>query len=346
MKLSYQGRGLYVNPPFFAVVYGRARERGNPPRQAARSPRDSKMSLLARYKGPAGRRLLVEALRRQSIVDGDEMVAQQLCSAAVLREFDDGQRIILQGDRSNDLMLILSGSVRVEVNGRRFASRTSGQHVGEMALIDPSAARSASVFSVGPSVIAKIPEESFASIANEHPRLWRLIAMDMGDRLRQMLNFIRPPNNQPVIFIGSSSESLSVARQIQTGLKSDPFTVRIWAEGVFTAGYSTMESLEAQLLDADFAVLVLSSDDRVISRHSEALAPRDNVVFELGLFAGALTRYRTVMVTPHGVDIKLPTDLLGITPLGYDASSDAALSTRVAPVCAELCKLVRKHGPR
>jgi CRP/FNR family cyclic AMP-dependent transcriptional regulator len=306
----------------------------------------SRMSLLVRYKGAAGRRLLVETIRRQSIIDGDETIAEQLCSVAVLRKFDDGQKIISHGDHSNDLMLILSGNVRIVINGRSFIARTAGQHVGEMALVDPSATRSADVFSVGRTILAKISEEAFTQIANEHPRLWRLIGMDMGDRLRQLFNLVRPPNDQPIIFIGSSSESLSIAQEIERGLEHDPLTIRIWSDSVFAAGYSIMEGLEAQLIDADFAVLVLSHDDRVISRHDESLAPRDNVVFELGLFVGALTRYRTIMVSPKDVDIKLPTDLLGVVPLNYDTSSELELSARIAPICMALRRLIQKHGPR
>ena len=38
----------------------------------------------------------------------------------------------------------------------------------------------------------------------------------------------------------------------------------------------------------DFAILVLTADDLVASRDVLSTAPRDNVLFELGLFMGGL----------------------------------------------------------
>jgi predicted nucleotide-binding protein len=46
----------------------------------------------------------------------------------------------------------------------------------------------------------------------------------------------------------------------------------------------------------DFAILVLTPDDLTQSRGKQQPSPRDNVVFELGLFIGALGRDRVFMV--------------------------------------------------
>jgi predicted nucleotide-binding protein len=66
---------------------------------------------------------------------------------------------------------------------------------------------------------------------------------------------------------------------------------------------------------------ILQDDDITISRNIEQRAPRDNVIFELGLFMGLLTRRRTFIALPRGVDQKLASDLKGLTPFEYKITS-------------------------
>jgi hypothetical protein len=68
----------------------------------------------------------------------------------------------------------------------------------------------------------------------------------------------------------------------------------------------------------DFAILVLSPDDIVQSRNDSNLGPRDNVIFELGLFMGRLGRERTFAVHQRNAHVKIPTDLSGVTLAAYD----------------------------
>jgi predicted nucleotide-binding protein len=107
-----------------------------------------------------------------------------------------------------------------------------------------------------------------------------------------------------------------------------------------------MDDLQKVLEEADFAVLVATPDDMVTSRGKEQSAPRDNVVFELGLVIGALSRSRSFLLCGRGVDMKLPTDLLGLTPLEYDADASVALSDRIAPVANDLREIILKKGTR
>ena len=94
--------------------------------------------------------------------------------------------------------------------------------------------------------------------------------------------------------------------------------VKLWADDIFVPSWTNIESLEAELNRADFAVLLLSSDDKVVSRNKAKSAPRDNVILELGLFAGKIGRKRTFMVSPRGAKLKIPTDLLGVNPVEHD----------------------------
>src|SRR5437868_4128067 len=71
-----------------------------------------------------------------------------------------------------------------------------------------------------------------------------------------------------------------------------------------------IESLESALETTDFAVFVATADDLLTKDTESKLVPRDNVMFELGLFMGALGRERCFIVQQDDKDLHLPTDLL------------------------------------
>jgi predicted nucleotide-binding protein len=90
---------------------------------------------------------------------------------------------------------------------------------------------------------------------------------------------------KPSLFIGSSSEGLEFARAVRTSLTDDA-EITLWNEG--SSGWATpfIETLVTALPRFDFALLVLTPDDLLESRAAEMFSPRDNVLFELGLFMG------------------------------------------------------------
>jgi predicted nucleotide-binding protein len=150
-----------------------------------------------------------------------------------------------------------------------------------------------------------------------------------------------------VLFLGSSKEGLTVVREIQNAFQHDDFLVRPWATpGVFGASRYPLEALDQQLRSSDFAVLVLGPDDLVLSRGSISDAPRDNVVFEIGFFMGALTRDRTFMVIPRGEGTKVPSDLFGLTALTYAPGGPDTLAERIGPLSNELRSMIIKAGPK
>ena len=305
--------------------------------------------MLDRLQGADGHKRLVDALRRQQIVQDEESLAAELAGAAELIPFDSAsgkEEVIRQGAVDNDIYFILSGRVSIVVNGREVATRDAGQHVGEMALIDPQKYRSATVLAIEPALLARVSEPLFSKIAEQYPHLWRRLALELADRLRQRARFHEPPNDQPVFFIGSSAENLPIAREIQSGLSHDPMEVIVWTDGVFRPSAGNVESLLVAVKRSDFAALVLTPDDAVISREVQKPAPRDNCIFELGLFMGALGRERTFIIQARGVDIKLPSDLLGLTPIEYSPSDANSLPSRIAPVCTALRKIILQSKPK
>ena len=253
--------------------------------------------------------------------------------------FPKGVKIISQGGKDTDLIFILKGSVEILVKNRNHIVRKAGTHVGEMAAIDPTAKRSATVRAIESTDIARISEMDFSKIAAQWPNLWRQLALELANRVRDHTQKITAKNFSAQIFIGSSSESMVIAGKIKDQLSKKFLKTRVWYQGVFGAGEAYIESLESEARRSDFALLVLSPDDKVFSRGKVSKAPRDNVIFELGLFMGAIGRKRTFLVTPRGEKLKLPTDLDGITRIQYD-------KTRLTKTISEIADNIKKLGTK
>lgn len=147
------------------------------------------------------------------------------------------------------------------------------------------------------------------------------------------------------VFIGSSSEGLAVAKAVQREL-SAAADVTVWTQGVFQPGFGYLESLVKALDAADFAVLVLTPDDQTDSRGDVSASPRDNVVFELGLFIGRLGRERSFFVYDQGSPPKIPSDLLGIAAATYRCRADGNLQAALGPACTQIESLVARLGAR
>ena len=150
---------------------------------------------------------------------------------------------------------------------------------------------------------------------------------------------------RPSMFIGSSAEGLPVAEAIQLNLDYS-CEVTIWSQGVFGLGQGTLESLVDRLHDFDFAALILTPDDITISRDVETQAPRDNVLLELGLFIGALGRERTFVVFDRGANLKLPSDLAGVTPATYQKHSSGNLQSSLGAATTLIKGTIENLGKR
>jgi predicted nucleotide-binding protein len=123
---------------------------------------------------------------------------------------------------------------------------------------------------------------------------------------------------RPRVFIGSSSEGLHVANKISQLLEAD-FAVEVWNRGnTFGLGTATLESLEQAVERYDFAIFVFTPDDKLHTRGRLKPVARDNVVFELGLFIGKLSRRKAFVLQPTNINIALQSDLAGIATASYD----------------------------
>jgi hypothetical protein len=148
---------------------------------------------------------------------------------------------------------------------------------------------------------------------------------------------------KPRIFLGSSGKQQKLVQALTRGLES-VCDVEPWTS-VFNPGVSTLDRLVELTREVDFAAFVFGQDDWT-SNPADATAqgqasPRDNVVFEAGLFGGALGMRRTFIL--HAKGAKLPTDLLGMTAVRYPPEPTAA---DMREVNAKLRKAIDAEGAR
>ena len=150
---------------------------------------------------------------------------------------------------------------------------------------------------------------------------------------------------KPRVFIASSVEQIDLAYAAQEGLEHSA-ECTVWSQGVFKLSRTAMASLLDVLDESDFGLFVLAPDDISIIRDTVHQAVRDNVIFELGLFAGRLGPDRCFLIVPRGQeDVHLPTDLLGLAPATYDADrQDKNLQAALGPACSRVRKAMAKLG--
>ena len=153
----------------------------------------------------------------------------------------------------------------------------------------------------------------------------------------------RHTRTRPSVFVGSSTEGLACARAVRS-LLSDAAVLTIWNEGFFTLGHTFIETLVNELPRFDFAVLILTADALINDRDDLSLGPRDNLLFELGLFTAGLGRARTFIIKDSRV--KMPTDLSGVTMAQYRApESNGDLIPVLGPACDSIRSAIESLGP-
>lgn len=301
--------------------------------------------MLERFQGDAGRRLTVEALINQKLVGGNRALAELLAEKIEVLEVNAGNFLIEQGASDNQVYLIFAGAFDVVVNKRRVGRRFPNDHVGEMAAIEPSQPRAASVVATETSVVARLAETDLADISQHYPEIFRCIARELSKRLYQRNVHVGAARDRIKVFVISSVESLGIARAIQNAFAHDDFITTVWTDGVFRITNYPLQSLLDAVDDSDFAIAIAHADDTAFYRDQQWPIPRDNVVFELGLFMGRLGQDRAILVEPRDRDIKLPSDLAGITTVNYRYEPDVDVASFIAPACNQLRDHILRLGP-
>jgi predicted nucleotide-binding protein len=164
--------------------------------------------------------------------------------------------------------------------------------------------------------------------------------------------------SKPSALIFSSVPGLKVAKELQNGLRHDCHA-ELWNQGMFEPSDNTLGSLITAIQSKDFAIIVMTPDDRTIIGNQRSKAdvqsldadklpsPRDNTVFELGLSIGILGRERTFLVRNKDPLLKIPTDLNGYNTLDFEFPPlDVDLRSATAYACNQIAKVMQKEGFR
>lgn len=146
----------------------------------------------------------------------------------------------------------------------------------------------------------------------------------------------------PVLFAGCAIEDLPYAEAVQQRLERHA-EVEIWNEGSFVPSGNALQSLLASGRRVDFALLIASSLDTLSTRGESWNVMRDNVLFELGIFLGALGPERTFLLINRALSPHIPTDLGGVTPLTFDSRKLNPQSV-VGAACTDIQKAISTHG--
>ncbi|WP_336977429.1 TIR domain-containing protein [Altererythrobacter fulvus] len=289
---------------------------------------------------------VVEALLRQRLVRNDRELAQKFADAGRVVECAPGEVLIEQGGWDNDLYFILAGEFHAFVNGQNKQTRVAGESVGEIAGLSRSRPRTATLRASKPSLVLKVALEDVDQIVGSDVEFWKTTADAVADQLDHRNLECGAANEHPRVFVISSSEGMDVARLIRKYLDADNMAVYLWDQGTFAISEYPISCLEDAIERADFTIAVARADDALVSRGDSHNVPRDNVHIEYGISVGRLGRERSFLLVDAGAEVKLPSDLAGLTTLRYQGTDKDKLIRTVAKACDEARERIEFIGVR
>src|SRR3954451_24982609 len=132
------------------------------------------------------------------------------------------------------------------------------------------------------------------------PRMMSHVSLGAASDPKGTVGVERKRMDKPRIFLGSSGQQEKLLQALTRGLE-DVAQVEPWTTS-FNPGTTTLERLLELAHEVDFAAFVFAPDDWTTSHPAAApiasgqASPRDNVVFEAGLFGGILGMHRTFIL--------------------------------------------------
>lgn len=151
---------------------------------------------------------------------------------------------------------------------------------------------------------------------------------------------------KPKVFIGSSTEGLLIAEAVYAEMTHETKPT-LWKNDIFLPSQYPMETLLEQLKVHSFAIIVASPDDVLVKRGERSQSMRDNILFEVGLFAGVIGRKRTFLMLPENQEIAIPSDLFGLIPAKYDDNrikqDTPEFAAAVQVACSQIRQVIRNE---
>jgi CRP/FNR family transcriptional regulator, cyclic AMP receptor protein len=289
---------------------------------------------------------VVEALLRQRLIRGERELAEKFADKGRTVEYANGEVLIDQGAWDDDLHFILAGEFAVLINGQDTQRRKEGEAVGELAGLSRARARTATLKATAPSLVLAVSLTDVKEIAGSDVEFWKAAADVVADQLDHRNQQIGSANEHPRIFVISSTEGLPVARQVRQNLDADDMPVYLWDRGTFPVSDYAVSSLEDAIEAADFTIAVVRADDLLVSRDETRSVARDNVHFEYGISVGRIGRERSFLLVDAAADVKLPSDLAGLTTLRYQSGDKDQMERSVAKACDQAREKIEFSGVR
>lgn len=143
------------------------------------------------------------------------------------------------------------------------------------------------------------------------------------------------------IFIASTGTDACKSKAEELSrLLDEEVTATLWEE-CFKLGETNIEVLERAASDYDFCVVLLTAEDLTRKKGKDVVQPRDNLIYEFGLFTGALGRRRAIGIV-DGIPPSLPTDWDGMVLIRHDIQSDNFAEIAKGKVLAHIIE----HGAK
>jgi serine/threonine protein phosphatase PrpC/CRP-like cAMP-binding protein len=150
----------------------------------------------------------------------------RVMQAVEVRSYDDQAVVIREGDKGDELFIVLSGKVSVSRGGETLTRLGAGEHFGEMALIR-AVPRSASVSSDGGAELIVIRRTDFFELLrSEHEiavkMLWQFLGV-LADRLDQTSSELRHAKQELSASDVTEDVTVEIFPGIEGGEHAAPF---------------------------------------------------------------------------------------------------------------------------
>jgi hypothetical protein len=109
---------------------------------------------------------------------------KQIAGLATERFYPPGAQLVRQGDPGDELYIIVSGKVRVVMDGNPVATRSTGDSVGEMAILTREP-RSATLIAEGDVRVLFVERRQFEVMLRDRPEIGLAVIKTLAQRLRE-----------------------------------------------------------------------------------------------------------------------------------------------------------------
>ena len=104
---------------------------------------------------------------------------------AKTRKVPQGTRLLVEGEVGDEMLVMLSGSATVQRGGRRIATLSAGDVIGELGVLS-RAPRNATVITTADSEIAVIGQRAMNRLLADAPGFARKLLEALADRVREL----------------------------------------------------------------------------------------------------------------------------------------------------------------